>query len=190
MANVDQPNGFTPVRHMTGGTIRMSEYPIVKEEATAIHTGDAVIMHTTGKVQVSGANPVNLLGVFAGCQYTNTAGQVIFSKYWPAAQATLGDADAVAFVYDDPMIVYAVQHDGAGALKDNNGTFDITNTAGVDRTGRSKQELSTSSLAADAPVKQIGLVKRPENAWGTWAEVEVMFEDHVWHGTAGTADAT
>jgi len=190
MANADNPNGFTPVRHLTGGTIRTTEYPIVKEEATAIFSGDAVIMHTTGKVVVSGATPVNLLGVFAGCSYTNAAGELVFSKYWPAAQATLNDEDAVAYVYDDPYIVYRVQHDGTGALKDNNGTFDLTVTAGSTNTGRSSQELSTTSLAADAPVKQMRLVKAAGNAWGANAEVEVVFEDHVWGNNAGTADAT
>ena len=190
MANANETNGFTPIRHLTGGTIRMSEHPIVKEEASAIFSGDAVIMHTTGKVVVSGATPVNLLGVFAGCRYRNAAGETVYSKHWPAAQATLGDEDAVAYVYDDPYIVYAIQHDGTGAIKDNNGTFDLTVTAGSTSTGRSNQELSTSSLAADAPIKQIGLVKRAGNAWGEFAEVEVVFEDHVWGNTAGTADAS
>jgi len=187
MANVDAPNGFTPIRHLTGGTIRANEYPMLTSYSTKIHSGDAVIMDTTGYIAISGATPTNLVGVFAGCSYTNAAGEKKFSKYWDGVTT---HTSAIAYVYDDPKIVYAVQHDGTGALADNNATFDLTVTAGTDSTGRSNFELSTSSKATDAPVRQIGLVNKPSNAWGASAEVEVIFEDHVWNGTAGAADAS
>jgi hypothetical protein len=187
MANTDAPNGFTPIRHLTGGTIRMSEYPMLTSYSTKIHSGDPVIMDTTGYIAISGATPTNLVGVFAGCSYKNAAGDVIYAKYWDGATT---HTDAVAYVYDDPKIVFSVQHDGTAALADNNATFDITNTAGTDLTGRSNMELSTSSKATDAPIRQLRIVDRADNAWGANADVECIFEDHVWNGTAGAADAS
>jgi hypothetical protein len=40
MANVNDPNGFTPAYHLTGGTIRPAQMRIQSAYDTAIYSGD------------------------------------------------------------------------------------------------------------------------------------------------------
>ena len=187
MANVDNPNGFTPVRHLTGGTIRMNEYPIATDSATAIFSGDVVELLATGYIDVGDDDSASFLGVFAGCQYTNEAGEIVFSKYWPAAQATLADSDAVAFVYDDPNIVFSAQCSGTPASTLVGAFVDLDNTdSGSTSTGRSAQQIDEDASADDF-FRVIGLVKKPSNAWGANAEVEVTISKHALGAQAGAA---
>jgi hypothetical protein len=37
MANADTPNGFIPLRHLTGGVIRPQEYPIANSSVQQSH---------------------------------------------------------------------------------------------------------------------------------------------------------
>lgn len=182
MANVDNPNGFTPVRHLSGGTIRMEEMPIAKETAAAIYSGDLVTLLGTGFISVGTASTVDLIGVFAGCSYRNPKGEYVYSKHWPAGQATLKDLAAVGYVYSDPNIVFSVQTSGTGAFADNGVWMDMedseSTTALKNNTGRSAQEANENASSANV-LRQIGLVKRPDNAYGTNADIEVMIVLHA-----------
>lgn len=187
MANQDNPRGFTAVRHLTGGTIRMNEYPIATDSANAIFNGDVVELLATGYVDVGDDDSASFLGVFAGCKYTNEAGEIVFSKYWPAGQATLGDSDAVAFVYDDPNIVFSAQCSGTPASTLVGALVDLDNTdSGSTRTGRSAQQIDEDASADDF-FRVIALSKKPGNAWGEFAEVEVTISKHALGAQAGAA---
>ena len=187
MANADRPNGFTPIRHLTGGTIRMEEMPIVKETAAAIYSGDLCLLNATGYVNVAGAaTGAAIIGVFGGCSYRNAAGEQIYSKYWPAAQATLNDEDAVAYIYSDPNIVFSVQTSGTAALADNGKWMDMEDGGGSTSTGRSAQEANENATST-VVLRQLGLVKKPDNAWGTNGEIEVTIALHARTAAAGAA---
>jgi hypothetical protein len=187
MANLDAPNGFTPIRHLTGGTIRLEEMPIAKETAAAIFSGDLVMALATGFIKVGTATAgLAACGVFWGCKFTNPAGQIVYSPYWPAAQATLSDSDAVGYVYSDPNIVFSVQTTGAALFADNGALLDLTATAGSTSTGRSAQEINEAASSEDQ-FRQIGLVNKPGNAWGANAEIEVVIHEHVRNPAAGVA---
>jgi len=190
MANADRPSGFTPLRHLTGGTIRTTEMPIAKETAAAIYTGDLVTLLATGYISVGTASTVSLAGVFAGCKFTNAQGEIKFSKYWPAAQATLGDADAVGYVYMDPNIIYSVQTSGTGAFADNGKWIDMEDSEGStaikNNTGQSQQEANENATSA-VVLRQLGLVPRADNAWGANADIEVIIALHAYATGAGVA---
>jgi len=187
MANLDAPNGFTPIRHLTGGTIRLEEIGIVSGEAAAIYSGDLVMQIAGGTIKVGTATAAGVaIGVFAGCKYTKTTGEIVYSKYWPAAQTTLGSADAVAYVYTDPQIVFAGQTAGTALFADNGALLDLTATAGSATTGRSAQEINQAASSVDQ-FRQIGLVNKPGNAWGANAEIEVLIHLHVRNPGAGVA---
>jgi len=187
MANLDAPNGFTPIRHLTGGEIRMEEMIILKETAGAMFSGDVVMMTADGVIKV-GTTTAGLaaVGIFAGCKFRNAAGQVVYSPYWPAAQPTLNDEDAVGYVYSDPNIVFAAQTTGAAVKVDNGALLDLTATAGSTATGRSAMEVNEGASSEDQ-FRQIGLVNKPGNAWGANAEIEVVFHEHVRNPAAGVA---
>jgi len=85
MANTNAPNGFVPLRHLTGGVIRPQAYPIANGFATSLFSGDLVTLLSDGTVGI-GTNATNALGVFYGVQYIDqTSGDVKFSKIWPAS---------------------------------------------------------------------------------------------------------
>ena len=48
MSNLNAANGFTPLRHLTGGVIRANEYPILSAYAANIASGDLVTLGANG----------------------------------------------------------------------------------------------------------------------------------------------
>ena len=186
MANADRPSGFTPLRHAFGGVIRANPYHILHGYTTGIFTGDMVIL-SSGLVNQGAANSATPLGVFAGCQYIATDGSVVFSKHWPASTAVLGDTDlSVAYVYDDPGIVYSVQVDTgstyAAATHDGN-VYDIElDHAGNTTTGQSGMELDLNDTS-EGQWLLLGLIDMPGNAAGVNAKVAVKLAISLVQGT-------
>lgn len=163
MSNTDAPRGFTPVRHLHGGTIRyQGGFTIASEEATAMYSGDLVSMDATRNnrdIALTADGAAEIVGVFAGCQYTAVDGSVVWSPYWAAATATKGGLQAEAFVYSDPGIVYEAQADGTLAVTAVGQFCDMVSThAGSAVTGRSGEEIQASSASNDIlQLKIIGL---------------------------------
>lgn len=152
MANTDAPRGFSPVRHLHGGTIRYDDsFTIASAYGTSIFTGDLVSMAATraGRdIELTADGAAEIIGVFAGCQYTASDGSVVFSPYWPASTVTSGSVDAIAYVYTDPAIVYEVQSDGILAATAVGQFVDMVSThAGSTVTGRSGEEIAASTAA-------------------------------------------
>ena len=160
MANSDAAFGFKPVRHLSGGQIRTQEYKIANNYGTVIYQGQAVKAVAAGGIEVAAAGDV-VLGIFNGCFYTDpTTSKPTFSNTYPASTAA---ADIVANVFDDPQIVFEVQHDGTGTAAMNFSGFDLVGTAGTSASGRSTQELDTSSSGTSGQFKQIGISKDASN---------------------------
>jgi len=92
----------------------------------------------TGTTSVTGA-----IGVFVGCSFVNTQGQVIFSQYYPSG--TTGVVQA--FVVDDPMVLFAAQLDGT-ATQAAVGANTFFAAAQSTSTGNTTTGNSTSALDA------------------------------------------
>jgi hypothetical protein len=92
----------------------------------------------TGSTSVTGA-----IGVFVGCSFVNTQGQVIFSQYYPSG--TTGVVQA--FVVDDPMVLFQAQLDGT-ATQAAVGTNTFFAAAQSTSTGNTTTGNSTSALDA------------------------------------------
>tara|TARA_R100001163_G_scaffold65581_1_gene63356 strand:- start:451 stop:990 length:540 start_codon:yes stop_codon:yes gene_type:complete len=175
MANVNSPNGFTPAYHMTGGTIRPSEFAIASATNASIFSGDVVNL-SSGLV-IQGTATGAPLGVFAGVEYQATDGSVVFSKVWTADTVTLGSANAKAYVYSDPDIVYEAQSTGTPTQASIGTTNTISTTAGDSNTGRSKEGVTTTTSSGIATV--VGFVDRPDNSIGQYARLYVIFPASV-----------
>ena len=161
MANKDAAFGFRPVRHLTGGLIRTNEYPIAANYGTSIFQGQCVIAVTAGGIEAAAAGNV-IVGVFGGCFFTHpTTGKPTFSNHYPASTNA---SDIVAQVYDDPRIVFEVQHDGTGTAALNFSGLDLVGTGGSTITGRSSQEIDSDSNGTSGQFKQIGISKDPNNS--------------------------
>jgi len=181
MANVDAPQGFIPLRHLTGGVIRPQEYPIANSYAANLASGDLVTMTTDGTIIRGTAGGV-ALGVFYGVQYEdNNTGDVKFSKVWNSGTTVKANTAVKALVYDDPNITYKVQCNGTFANANVGELANVTIGTFNSTFGYSQDELDISTLATTAKVLRIlRLIDEPNNAVGADADVEVVINLHLY----------
>ena len=158
------------MRHLTGGDFQANEYTIAANLGHDIFHGQCVKAVTAGGIERADAGDV-ILGVFNGCFFTDpTTSKPTFSNNYPASTNA---SDIVALVYDDPRIVFEVQHDGTGTAAMNFAGFDLVGQAGSSLSGRSTQELDTSTAGTSGQFKQIGISKDPDNSDTSSANVNV-----------------
>jgi len=168
MANKDAAFGMKPVRMIGGApyTGGQSRYRIAANYGTSIFQGDMVAQVTGGTVEVhADGGTVPVVGVFNGCMYTDpTSGEQVFSNYYPASTNA---SDLIAFIIDDPDVVYEVQADDTFPVTDLFGNFDIVYTsAGSTKTGISGSELdvTTGATNTNLPIKAIDISEDPNNS--------------------------
>jgi|TARA_B100001094_G_C18169960_1_gene794475 hypothetical protein len=168
MANKDAAFGMKPVRMIGGApyTGGQSRYRIAANYGTSIFQGDMVAQVTGGTVEVhADGGTVPVVGVFNGVQYTDpTSGEQVFSNYYPASTNA---SDIIAFIIDDPDVVYEVQADDTFPVTDLFGNFDIVYTSsGSTQTGISGAELDVTTGATNTtlPIKAIDISEDPNNS--------------------------
>ena len=85
MSNQNAPFGLKPSSKLGSNynSEGVTEYKIASGASGNIFSGDLVKMANTGTILVAAAGD-QALGVFRGCQYTDSSGDVIYSPYWPA----------------------------------------------------------------------------------------------------------
>ena len=178
MANKDAAFGMKPVRMIGGGayTGGQSRYRIAANYGTSIFQGDMVAQVTGGGIEVNAdGGKVPIVGVFNGVQYTDpTTKEQVYSNYYPASTNA---SDLIAFVIDDPNVVYEIQADAAFPVADLFGNFDIVYTSsGSTVTGISGAELevSTGATCTSLPIKAIDISEDPENSDVASANTNVL----------------
>ncbi|MGH1372981.1 MAG: hypothetical protein ACRBBW_13155 [Cellvibrionaceae bacterium] len=178
MANTNAPSGLQPFRHLTGGQVRSNEYSIASGYNTALYAGDVVEMTGTGKnVKQAAAGNVDNIGVFAGCRYVNELGEQKFSQYWPASTVA---TEIVAYVYDDPNIVFQAQCNTLSA-GDVGQLVDWEVAAGVPAIGKSATivDVATGTAAAGMALRIVELKPEVTNEYGANAKALVIFAEHA-----------
>jgi len=113
MSSTSAPFGFRPSFH-NSGVIRAKAYTIASGYANNIFQGDPVRLYTDGTIilatydgaRASSKAGINALGAFAGVEYIDSTGKPTVSDYWPTG---ITATNIVAYVYDDPEILYDVQ---------------------------------------------------------------------------------
>jgi hypothetical protein len=167
MPNTSRVNGFRPVRNLQGASWngRISRYIVPASDNTAIFTGDAVKLSTTGDLEgyrtiAQAAAGDALIGVVVGFQpdYANLN----------AAPYRVASTRRIAFVVDDPQALFEAQEDGdttpiAVASLGLNVNFIVA--AGNTTTGQSGMQLdsSTAAVGATLPFKTIEVSQRSDN---------------------------
>jgi len=186
MANQDAAFGMKPVRMIGGAPYNggQSRYRIAANYGTSIFQGDMVAAVTGGGVEVhADGGTVPIVGVFNGCMYTDpTSGEQVFSNYYPASTNA---ADIIAFVIDDPMVVFEIQAAIAFPIADLFGNFDIVyTTAGSTKTGISGAELQVTDggTGLTLPVKAIDISEDPANSdvGAAHTNVLVTIQNHLY----------
>jgi hypothetical protein len=185
MANQDASFGMKPVRMMGGSpyTGGQSRYRIAANYGTNIFQGDMVMQVTGGGVEIhADGGTVPIVGVFNGCKYTDpTSGEQVFSNYYPASTNA---SDIIAFIVDDPNVVFEIQADDTFPVADLFGNFDIVYTnSGSTLSGISGAELdvTTGATTAGLPIKAIDISEDPENSDVASANTNVLvvIQNHI-----------
>ena len=185
MANQDAAFGLRPIGRVGGTpyTGGQSRYRIAANYGTAIFQGDMVMQVTGGTVEIhADGGTVPIVGVFNGCQYTDpTTGEQKFSNFYPASTNA---SDLIAFIIDDPMVVFEIQADAAFPIADLFGNFDVVYTsAGSTTTGISGSELKVTDggTATTLSLKAIDISEDPENSDVASANtnVKVVIQNHI-----------
>jgi hypothetical protein len=163
MATAAAPYGLRPVKRTDGMPYAgaTSQYLIDPAgEATNLFYGQVVIIGADGYIALStatgadittnnlGGNGVGAIGVFVGCEYVNSSGQLVQAQYYPSGTANGGTIKA--YVVDDPNVLFQAQLDGTGAQ-----TIIGTNTffAAVQSTSTGSTTTGNSTSALDATVQ-------------------------------------
>jgi hypothetical protein len=147
MANPDAPFGFRVVKSRSGNASNMvNEYAIESTYGTSLFTGDAVALDASGRCIIATAGEA-IVGIFQGCRYTDSTGNMVFRPYWPASTVA---TNPVALVADDPSLVLEVQSDGSMTAADIGQLCDLdTSQAGSTATGMSKMQTSATGSTQD-----------------------------------------
>lgn len=153
MSATAAPYGFIPVSHPSGDA-RAKPYKIGTGYAANIFKYAPVLLNTDGTIN-AGTTGTALLGVFAGCEYTDATGKPTVSPFWPTGTTA---TNITAWVWDDPQIEYSVQSNGSIPQTAIGDQADLVNpTTGSTSTGLSQASLN-STLAGAASQKQFRII--------------------------------
>lgn len=177
MANTNAPFGLRPIGHLLNGDPQLSPYKIASEYNTALGRGDLIkLAGTSRNIVAAAAGDTNVIGVFAGVEYTNSDGQRVWTDYWTASAV---GTNIVAYVWDDPFIIWAAQAD-TYAETDQGALCDIVVGTPSATNRRSTSYAQVSSTATNGKTLRIeGLIERPDNAVGAYAKIRVTFAEHA-----------
>jgi|TARA_B100001057_G_scaffold487562_1_gene570484 hypothetical protein len=188
MANKDAPFGFKLVGKL-GSSVQnngTTEYEIASGATGSIFSGDPVRMTAAGTILVhDAASEQPILGIFRGCQFSDSAGNVTFKSFFPTGQTST--STITALVEDDPNNLYEVQCTGSLALAAVGANVDLAYTAGSTITGQSKAEVDSGATSAAENFRIIGFSRDPENNERGSANVNVIVKinEHQYTTTTG-----
>ena len=182
MTNVDAAFGFVPIRHLSGNAPRANKYTITSGLAENIFSGDLCILTADGVLTPHTATETNNIGVFAGVSYTASDGSYVYSEYWPSGTTA---TNIIAYVYDDPYIVYKIQSAGTPTQASIGECADVVAGTGSTVTGRSGFSLNGTMSNGTATCKIIALHETPDNSMAQYAVLEVLVNEHLLKATAG-----
>ena len=203
MANTSRVRGFVPIRRLDGTTYTGGAREMLcigANENTALFIGDVVefggAAGTAGLV-VSGRNTEGMPSVVHSTKTTTgdaIAGvivgfvqdQTIPLKYNPAS------TNRIVLVEVARDVVYEVQEDGVGnnlAATDVGSNIGFNSAAGSTTTGLSAYSIDSSVTATTTtyPFRILGLVPRPDNAFGLSSTDLAKFEVVLNYGTGGVS---
>jgi len=169
MATTAAPYGARPIGTLSASgsfTGKVRHLPIITTYGTQISYGDFVKLVASGNIEKdTGTATLAAVGIFMGCAYTDpTTKQKTFSQFWPASNAA---TDAMAYVLDDPNVVFQMQADDGTALytTDRGLNAAVVVTAGSSTLGHSKNSLDRSSTdtTLTLPLRILDFVDGPHS---------------------------
>lgn len=168
MSTTSAPFGFRLARQPSvHGTPR--PFPLLSGYAVTLQHGDPVNLlgtigttsnggtvglATTDQTRSGTVSGVPVLGIFVGCEYTDSDGKPVKDRQWTASTATKDSANAIAWVIEGDQNEFVVQADGAIGTIEIGAQYDMIGfaAAGSSYTKTSATMLNTTTgpLADDA----------------------------------------
>jgi len=158
MASSATPYGLKAVNLIGGqpyaGSTR--QIKIASGYGTNIYNGSVVSIVAGGTIEIVTTNgdnstpfPAGTIGVFVGCTYTDpSTGNITFKQNWPTGTVA---SDAMAYIVDDPDVVFQVQADGAVTQADLGQNVKLAAVQSTS-TGDTTTGNSTSAVSATTAV--------------------------------------
>lgn len=203
MANFVAPRGFVPSRYLDGsawnGAVNM--YVVLSTEGNQINPGDAV--KSAAGADANGIPAVTKItngtdtmrGVVIGCLIATPNNPSLVGTNLDLTVQNIPASKSrnyYVLVADDPTIIFEMQDDGittanlVAANANKNASFTVTNPTAPSQ--NSASVILSSSIATNQalPLKLMGLVQKPNNAFGANATWLVRINQHELMGnTAG-----
>lgn len=178
MATTATPYGLKAVNHVGGtpyaGATRL--LPIASGYGTNIYNGSVVTIVAAGTIEIvtdlgnnADAFPNGVIGVFVGCTYTDpNLGTVVFRNNWPTGTVA---SDALAYIVDDPDVIFMAQADGAVTQADlgqntNFAAVQATDTGDTTTGNSSSAVSSTTAATATIAFRIVDFVDSPTSTVG------------------------
>lgn len=207
MANVDRPNGYTPIGTLSGSPWSESVEAFQLDAShTLIGVGDLVMQTADGYVNRYAAGSTHCIGVMVGVSVMGEGWNATTGKFGDnslsSTEPTLVGANSrsvplntagTILVCTAPDLVMIAQEDGDTTpltLADIGLNVETTDTAVNATTGNSSQEIDSDTKATTntLPLRLLRVHASPENElasvdatkpWTTW---EVTFANHAYKG--------
>jgi hypothetical protein len=164
------PYGARPVGTLSASgsfTGKVRQIPITSGYSENIFNGDFVKIHTDGTIVATdtadGAKTACITcGIFMGCSYTKTGEGKTFATMWAE---DIVATDAMAYVLDDPFVVFQMQATVPMNNADRNLNAGYTYTGGSTSLGKSKSSLTGGSptTTATLPLRVLDFVSGPHS---------------------------
>ena len=122
-----------------------------------------------------------MIPLWLNCCVT-TSKETVFATSYPGSIAA---DDIIAFIIDDPDVVFEIQADDTFPVADLFGNFDIVDqsTTGDTTSGRSNMELdvTTGATTTTLPLKALDISQDPDNSDVASANTNVMvvIQNHI-----------
>ena len=182
MATSATPMGAEPTDTLSASgsfTGKVRHMKIASGYGTAIFYGDFVKLVAAGTVEKSAITTsvvAGTVGIFVGCSYTDPrTNQLTFNQQFPASTAA---SDIMAYVVDDPDLVFRMQGDASIAQTGLGNNVSLVSTAGSTSIGRSKNAVDASTIATtnSLPARIVEFVDGPSSTVGdSYTDVLVTY---------------
>jgi hypothetical protein len=206
MANVDRPNGFKPVKHLSGAPYngQARKYMVSSSETVALAIGDLVKLSDSAAtdgyaavevLDVAGGDKGGpIVGSIVGVVPVNETGSVSggASPTLDTPQHRVGSTKRFVWVADSPDLLFEAQEDSDSVnvvLADIGKNFAVLINLPNTSTGTSTMEIDSSSVhtTSTLPLQIMGAINRPDNEFpGANARYLVRINTHA-YGNVGVA---
>lgn len=192
MANVNRPKGFSPIQNGDGSPWNQAAtlYYVANDAANSYAIGD-VVMRAAGSdadgipavtkwtaVSAVGSLP---LGVIVGIRVADPGVSLVGNSLsLEKSYIPISAGAHYVYVCDDPAVIYELQGDST-VWATTHANYNCTVTITANQTGLSNSSPYSSTVATapattlTLPLAIMGIVQRPDNAYGAYAALRVKF---------------